>query len=202
MAKKSKAKKNSNVSMIVSLICLVLSVLMVVSFFIPTYTYGDESANKVNGVTLTQVAFMGEEDYEQAVKDSVSVISKTEEERAEASKLATVYEFANDEENASFKVSIFMTWGLLIAGIAGIVFAVLALLSKSVNLGLLVSTGVGMLFAILLVILASSAVNHITESAGIFDGIVNIKTGVAVWFALVSSILATGSAVAGKVLKK
>ncbi len=201
MAKKSK-KKSSNLSMIVSLICLVLSVLMVVSFFIPTYTYGKENAYKVNGVTLTQVAFMGEESYKQAIEDSLSIISKTEEERAEASKLVSVYEFANDEESASFKISIFMSWGLLIAGIAGIVFSVLALLNKTVKLGLLASTGAGMIFAILLVIFASSAVNHITESAGIFDGVVNIKTGIAVWVALVSSVLATGTAVAGKVLKK
>ena len=96
-----------------------------------------------------------------------------------------------------------MSWGLLIAGIAGIVFSVLALLNKTVKLGLLASTGAGMIFAILLVCLSScSGYNKITESAGIFDGVVNIKTGIAVWAALVSSVLATGTAVAGKVLKK
>lgn len=202
MAKKSK-KKSTNLSMIVSLICLVLSVLMVVSYFIPVYTYGsDDSKVTVNGVTLTKVVFMSEDDYNQAVKDSLSIISKSDKERAEASKLATVYDFAHSEDNASFKISAFVTMAVLVAGIVGVVFSVLAVLSKKISLGLLISTGAGMLLAILLLIFANNAVNYISESSGIFEGVVNIKTAGAIWVALVSSVLATCSAVTGKLLKK
>ncbi len=198
---KRKTKKSSNLTPIVSLICLVLSVLMVVSFFIPIYTYGDESAVKVNGVTLTEATLMSEEARDQAGIDSIN-FTLDKSDRQKASRLATVYDSVHSEENASAKLSVFASWIVVVAGVVGIVCSIITYLGKKVNLGLVISTGVGMLGAILLVIFASSTVSYIAENAGWLSGVVNAKTGFSIWMALVSSILATGTAVTGKLLKK
>ena len=85
MAKKG---NKTGVSVICSIICLVLSILMIATFFMPTFVEGKDD-NKVayNGVTLTQAMFMSEEDCEEALSNSLNVVKYNEEEREEFGRL-------------------------------------------------------------------------------------------------------------------
>lgn len=199
MAKKG---KKTGVSFITSIICLVLSVLLVTTFFMPTYTEGAED-NKVayNGVVLTQAMFMDEDDAKEAATNSINVLKYDEAEREEFAKLVSAYNYANDEENAGFKTSIIFNWVVLLAGVAGIVFSILALLNKGNSLGLIISALVGVVVTVVLVILTTSYAGYVYDKVVIKD-LATLAAGAGVWVALASSVLSLGSAVAGKFLKK
>ncbi len=199
MAKKG---KKVGVSVITSIICLVLSLLMIATFFMPTFVDGNDD-NKVayNGVTLTQAAFMSEEDCEEALANSLNIVKYNEEEREEFGRLVAAYTYANNEDNGGFKAAAILNIAVLIVGAVGAVFSVISLLKKKTNLGLIIATLVGVVAAIALTIVSTGFVSFVYEEALIKD-LVTLTTGAGVWIALVGAVLACASAVAGKVAKK
>lgn len=199
MAKKG---KKAGTSLICSIICLVLSLLMIATFFMPTYTDGTED-NKVsyNGVTLTQAAFMSEEDCEEALANSLNIIKYNEEEREEYGRLVAAYAYANNEDNSNFKTSAVVNLAVLAVGVLGVVFSIISLLKKNTGLALVITTLVGAVVAVVLTILTTGYANYIYEQALIKD-LATLSAGAGVWVCLASAILACGSALVGKTAKK
>lgn len=199
MAKKG---NKTGVSVICSIICLVLSILMIATFFMPTFVEGKDD-NKVayNGVTLTQAMFMSEEDCEEALANSLNVIKYNEEEREEFGRMVAAYAYANNEDNAGFKTAAIFNIVVLVAGVVGAAFSVVSLLKKKTNLALIIATLAGAVAAVVLTIVSTGFASFVYEEALIKD-LVTLTAGTGVWIALVSSILACASAVAGKVVKK
>lgn len=194
-------KKKGGASFIVSIICLVLSVLLVATFFMPTFAEKTEDGYKYNGVVLTQAFFMDEDDAKEAGVNALNVVKYNEEEREDFARSVAAYTYLNNEENAGFKIAVVANWFVVIAGVAGIILSVLALLNKGNGLGLIIAALVGTVAGVALLICASSFANYIYDTALIKD-LATLSVGAGTWIAMISAVVTTGAAVAGKVMKK
>lgn len=198
MAKKG---KKGGVSLIVSIICLVLSVLLITTFFMPTFTEGTDEKVSYNGVTLTQAMFMSEDDAEEAALNAVNALKYNEDERADYARLVAAYEYAHDEENAGFATTIVLNWFVLLVGVVGTVLSVLNLLGKDLSKALIGVSAVGVVLTIVVAILATGYAKYVYDEVLVKDW-ATLAAGAGVWVALASSVLTLGTAVTGKILKK
>lgn len=198
MAKKG---KKGGVSLIVSIICLVLSVLLITTFFMPTFTEGTDEKVSYNGVTLTQAMFMSEDDAEEAALNAVNALKYNEDERADCARLVAAYEYAHDEENAGFATTIVLNWFVLLVGVVGTVLSVLNLLGKDLSKALIGVSAVGVVLTIVVAILATGYAKYVYDEVLVKDW-ATLAAGAGVWVALASSVLTLGTAVTGKILKK
>ena len=200
MAKSKKSKNKS--SIIINVICLILSALLVATFFMPTYTTGlEDNKSAFNGVVLTQAMFMSEEDVQQATENSLNFLKYNEEERTDYANLVEAYAHIHNEDNTGFKFSIIVNWMVLIAGIVCAVISLFALIGKANGLGLIISTLVGVAASVALLILTTTYAKAVYDASLIKD-LVTITAGAGVWVALASSVLACGASITGKFLKK
>lgn len=198
MAKKG---KKGGVSLIVSIICLVLSVLLITTFFMPTFTEGTDEKVSYNGVTLTQAMFMSEDDAEEAALNAVNALKYNEDERADYARLVAAYEYAHDEDNAGFATTIVLNWFVLLVGVVGTVLSVLNLLGKDLSKALIGVSAVGVVLTIVVAILATGYAKYVYDEVLVKDW-ATLAAGAGVWVALASSVLTLGTAVTGKILKK
>ncbi|MBQ2864119.1 MAG: hypothetical protein IJE91_01480 [Clostridia bacterium] len=198
MAKKG---KKGGVSLIVSIICLVLSVLLITTFFMPTFTEGADEKVSYNGVTLTQAMFMSEDDAEEAALNAVNALKYNEDERADYARLVAAYEYAHDEDNAGFATTIVLNWFVLLVGVVGTVLSVLNLLGKDLSKALIGVSAVGVVLTIVVAILATGYAKYVYDEVLVKDW-ATLAAGAGVWVALASSVLTLGTAVTGKILKK
>ncbi len=198
MAKKG---KKGGVSLIVSIICLVLSVLLITTFFMPTFTEGTDEKVSYNGVTLTQAMFMSEDAAEEAALNAVNALKYNEDERADYARLVAAYEYAHDEDNAGFATTIVLNWFVLLVGVVGTVLSVLNLLGKDLSKALICVSAVGVVLTIVVAILATGYAKYVYDEVLVKDW-ATLAAGAGVWVALASSVLTLGTAVTGKILKK
>lgn len=197
----TKKGKKGGVSLIVSIICLVLSVLLITTFFMPTFTEGTDEKVSYNGVTLTQAMFMSEDDAEEAALNAVNALKYNEDERADYARLVAAYEYAHDEENAGFATTIVLNWFVLLVGVVGTVLSVLNLLGKDLSKALIGVSAVGVVLTIVVAILATGYAKYVYDEVLVKDW-ATLAAGAGVWVALASSVLTLGTAVTGKILKK
>lgn len=199
MAKKSRAKKTN----IVSVICLVLSLLLLVAFFLPTYTtkVGDTTYS-YNGVTMLQGASMSKEDYaDLTLKTTGSGISgvlgndTSKEVKANTQKLQA-YNMYHDDEAGSYKVTVYLNIAMLVAGAVLLVASTLSLLAKKLSMFDLIAGGFAFVVCLVMMICAGVAAKHFTTSLS------TTSMGVGVWFGMIGSALALGSQAVGKFLLK
>ncbi len=202
MAKsKSKAKKQTK---IVSAICLLLSVLLLVTFFMPTYTktVGDTTYT-YNGITMLQGASMSDEDAAKLTLETTgSGISgilgndTSKEVKAKAQKLHA-YKMYHDEDAGAYKVTVYLNIAVLVAGAVLMVASLLSLLTGKLSLFDLIAGLFAVVVSVVLMICAGVASKYFTTNVS------TMAMGVGVWFAMISSVLALGSQAVGKfVLKK
>ena len=194
-------KKKGLASLIISLICLVLSMLLIATFFMPTFAEKTEDGYKYNGVVLTQAFFMSEDDLKETTVNAADFFEYSEEEREEFAKTIFAYSYLHDEESAGFKLATITNWVVIVVGAVGVILSVLALINKGNGLGLIFTALLAVIGSAALLILASTYSNHVYEAAFIKD-LATLSVGVGTWIAMVSSVLLFGTSVAGKIIKK
>ena len=175
------AKNKFGAARIVGAVCLLLAVLLLTTFFMPTYVLGDEDNNvTLSGMELVQTIGM---DDEAALKELANSLNPSleEKEREAALKKVMAYSLTKGENSETFGFSVILNIAVLIISIPTIIVALIGLLRKGPGTGAIIMNVIVTLFSLLFMIL--------TISAG-------------VWIALVVAVGLVACAITGKVLRK
>lgn len=190
------AKNKFGAARIVGAVCLLLAVLLLTTFFMPTYVLGDEDNNvTLSGMELVQTVGM---DDEAALKELANSINPTleEKEREAALKKVMAYSLTKGENSETFGFSVILNIAVLIISIPTIIVALIGLLRKGPGTGAIIMNVIVTLFSLLFMILTISATKNLNET------VTYASAGAGVWIALVAAVGLVACAITGKVLRK
>lgn len=192
--------KSGLVQKILSAVCLVLSLLLFTTMFMPTYgvisASGEKNAMTLSTVEILQGSFMSDEETAQALIDSMNPLL-SEAEREKALKLITARSLGETEDAASYGASILFSIGISVLGLIGAIVSLIALLRKGPGMGTIILSFVTTVVGVILMIVSYTALDQLAVA-----GTRTMNVGAGVWVALVSTIAVTACAITGKVLRK
>lgn len=183
--------KSGLVQKILSAVCLVLSLLLFTTLFMPTFgvisASGEENAMTLSTVEILQGSFMSNED----------LLKLTLEDAEKGLKMVTAKALGEAEDAASYGASIIFSIGISVLGLIGAIVSLVALLRKGPGMGTIILSVVTTILGVVLMICANSALSQLAVA-----GTETLNVGAGVWVALVSTIAVTACAITGKVLRK
>lgn len=182
---------------ILSLVCLVLSILLLTTFFMPTYTLkiGEEKTN-LSGVELIQSAFLDDEGAAKMLASSMD-LRKSESERKTALKIFTAYGFTKANDAEAYGTSIMLNIAILLISVVGIIVSLWGFFKKGPGIGAIITNAIIAICALTFVICVLVAVGNLNgESTNV------VGSGAGAWIAAVSAVGLIGCSIVGKLLNK
>lgn len=190
------AKNKFGAARILGAVCLLLALLLLTTFFMPTYVLGDDDKNvTLNGVELMQVMTMNDEDALKELANSLD-LTLSESEREAASKKLLGYSLTKGDNAETYGFSIILNVAILVVSIPTIIVALIGLLRKGPGVGAIIMNIITTLFVALFMFMTIMATKNFN------DLVAYASAGAGVWIALVAAVGLVACAITGKVLRK
>lgn len=192
--------KSGLVQKILSAVCLVLSLLLFTTLFMPTFgvkgAEGEDNSITLSTIDLVKGISASNEDLANATLTLLNP-SAEESEREAALKLMTARGFAESEDASAYGATMIFSFAVSVLGLIGAIVSLVALLRKGPGMGTIILSVVTTILGVVLMICANSALSQLAVA-----GTETLNVGAGVWVALVSTIAVTACAITGKVLRK
>lgn len=148
--------KSKNIKGIISIVCLVLSVMLIVAFFMPTFVVGeDDNKLSLSAVQILEAKGLSDKELAEETAESVNPFEE-EDDREESLKLVTARAYLDNEDVTAFNTAVVFSVIMLIAGIAGVIISVFTLI-KNTKFISLICYGVIAVLSVIYLIVASNA---------------------------------------------
>ena len=177
--------KNSMLKTILTAIAMVLCLVTVVTFFLPTFKAVEEDAKEVYNYSSMELAFISAEKAEEKA-----------EEAGKAGEMKEAYRYygiaelkTNEETKGAIKAIGWIHFFAAVVSVAAIALLVLSMLGKNVGLYATIAAGVAAILAVVALIITCVFVNA-EDAAGVKIKEVLMTVGVSTILGTITAVLA------------